>query len=53
MSATQILEDLKNGKHTVDEAQELLAQLKLKDLKKIAMTYFRTDQVIFIGFQLP
>ena len=26
--------------------------IKLKDLKKIAMTYFRTDQVIFIDNQL-
>ena len=51
MSATQILEDLKSGKYSVDEAQTLLAQLKMKDLKKLTYKVSTKGAISFYGLR--
>lgn len=50
-SATQILEDLKSGKYTVDQAQELLAKLKLSDLKKVTYKVSQKGAISFYGIR--
>jgi hypothetical protein len=50
-SATQILEDLKNGKCTVDQAQTLLAQMKLTELKKVSYKIGPKGGICFYGIR--
>uniref|UniRef100_A0A6C0BMC7 Uncharacterized protein n=1 Tax=viral metagenome TaxID=1070528 RepID=A0A6C0BMC7_9ZZZZ len=50
-SATQILEDVKNGKCSVDEAQKQLAQMKLADLKTLTYKVSPKGAISFYGIR--
>ena len=50
-SATQILEDLKNGKCSVEEAQTQLSKLKLKDLKTLTYKVSPKGAISFYGIR--
>lgn len=48
---TQILEDLKNGKCSIEEAQSLLAQMKLKDMKTVTYKVSPKGAISFYGIR--
>ena len=50
-TATQILEDLKSGKYSVDKAQELLTKLKLSELKKVTYKVSPKGAISFYGIR--
>lgn len=47
--STKILEDVKNGKCTIVEAQELLSQLKLKQMKTVTYKVSPKGAISFYG----
>lgn len=49
--STKILEDVKSGKCTIEEAQDLLAQLKLKQMKTISYKVSPKGAISFYGIR--
>jgi len=49
--STKILEDVKSGKCTIEEAQELLSQMKLKQIKKVSYKVSPKGAISFYGIR--
>ena len=51
MASTQILEDLKNGKCSIEEAQEKLSKLKLAELRTVTYKVSPKGGLSFYGLR--
>lgn len=51
MASTQILEDLKSGKCSIEEAQEKLSQLKLTELRSVTYKVSPKGGISFYGIR--